>query len=119
MINDIRLLGSESAFDIFGHLDQLWEALFEDLAVAESVHELIEAPENGLLVANVEKQHGNDIVHALDITNFIVVISICFQYIEKFIISTEQVLVPQLKLTHRAIYIFLNIEAGFIIWKLA
>ena len=80
VINDIRLLGSESAFDIFGHLDKFGEALLENLAVTKPVHELIEAPENRLLVANVEKEHGNDIVHALDVTDFIVVISVCFEY---------------------------------------
>jgi len=63
-------------------------------------------------VANVEEHEADDVVQALDITHFIVIISIRLEHIEKFIVSTVGVLAPHLQLTKRAIHIFLNLTLG-------
>ena len=64
--------------------------MHEDLAHVEFVHDLIETPKYRLLVVlNIKKKDGYDVVHALHVTYFLVKVSESNQNIVKFIVTAE------------------------------
>ena len=46
------------------------------------LHELLKAPEDFLFVVrDVKEKEGNDVVHALDVADLIVIVGVCFKHV--------------------------------------
>ena len=69
-------------FDQSGHADKLGELRGVDRAPVTLLHHLEKAPEDFFLIFDVKQEKTYDIVHALTITDFIVVISISFEHVK-------------------------------------
>ena len=73
---------------------ELGEAILVDLPHIKLIHDLIEAPEDKLLVLNIEQQNGDYVVDPLHVAYFLIDVGIGHKYVVKSIISRKQIFTP-------------------------
>ena len=82
------------------------------------MHDLVETPEYLLFILNVEQQKCHDIVHTLNVSYFVIVISVCNKHIEQLIVSALKIFIPEAQLSHSPLDILLDFITSFIIREL-
>ena len=110
----LGVFGAQSLLQEGGQLLQLREPLGENLTPVVLDHDLVHAPEDLLLVLDVEEEEAHDIVHPLHVADLVVIVGVSHQDVVELIVSSIEIsaisiTLPELKLCHRPIYVFLNI----------
>ena len=79
----------------------------------------MEAPEHLLLIiGDVEKEQAHDIVYSLHVAYFVVVISVSFKHVVKFVIALQMVFLPEVKLSKCAVVVFIYLVLSLMVGKI-
>ena len=69
-----------------------------DKSPIAQLHQLVQAPEDLLLVVrDVKEEQTDDVVHALDVAHLVIVISIGLEYVKQLIIALIVFLLPKVQ----------------------
>lgn len=113
-----RELMMQSFFENFAHTLKLRKVLGINKAPVFLVHETHQAPEYSLFVLDIDQHQGHNVVQTLHITYFFVVVGVSLTNIEKFIITTMGLFLPQFEFRHSPIHIFVKQILDLFIRKL-
>ncbi len=81
-------------------------------------HQLVKTPKDVFFIVDVNQHDCNYVVKALNISNVFVIVSISLENIEKFVVSAKLIFIPKTQISHRPIYILLDLIADGVVLNL-